>query len=526
MNGRRARRVSVPLMALVMSLTLASSPRAADLFVDASVGADANDGLAWGSAKASIGAALDAATLTPEADIVWVAEGLYRERIVMPPTVQLRGSFPSGGGASDVADHASVIDGERLWRCVEFGPGTDESGINGFVIRNGWLPDRAGGGGILVTDAGPTISRCLLEDNEAQWGAAILLDLYDALTPSVPRLEQCVVRRGRVRYGTGEAVAIFLQAQGGPLELTMTDCVIEDTITAWAVAAQRPGSGLYVAPGRAAVRLERVIVRGNPGNGAFLGSTSTALEVRNCEFSDNAGTQLTLPLNTFASSSPPSSVTLRNCTVSGGVDRVRGYADSSGSMPDYDIRRCIFMGTWRHMYSSALESSLDFYSFPTPADVTDNIIVEGALDNTWGNFDIEPTFTPGRWGDYCLSQVAAGQPVDSFGVDQSVTLATDAGMDALTTRSDDVPDIGQADYGVHYWPLGIWGTAAEPMTIHRGVDPGSVPAWTTTDALPWRDAPGELSNSSEPLVFYNVEIVGNEIKVSKDFASDTVRLSF
>ena len=98
---------------LTGALLLAPAAQAADLFVDAAGGADANDGLSWASAKLTVTAALDAAIATPEADIIIVAAGRYRERIVMPPAVTLIGSVPSGGGSQDLDEHPSILDGQR-----------------------------------------------------------------------------------------------------------------------------------------------------------------------------------------------------------------------------------------------------------------------------------------------------------------------------------------------------------------------------------------------------------------------------
>jgi len=79
----------------------------------------------------------------------------------------------------------------------------------------------------------------------------------------------------------------------------------------------------------------------------------------------------------------------------------------------------------------------------------------------WGSgmIDADPLFVAGLAGDYCLSQVAAGQPADSPCLDAGSTAAASACypsadgsvcMGGLSTRTDQQPDAGQVDLGCHY----------------------------------------------------------------------------
>lgn len=66
--------------------------------------------------------------------------------------------------------------------------------------------------------------------------------------------------------------------------------------------------------------------------------------------------------------------------------------------------------------------------------------------------DQDPLWVAGPDGNYYLSQIAAGQGVDSPCVDSGSDTAVALGMDAKTTRTDEVTDAGQVDRGWHYEP--------------------------------------------------------------------------
>jgi hypothetical protein len=67
-----------------------------------------------------------------------------------------------------------------------------------------------------------------------------------------------------------------------------------------------------------------------------------------------------------------------------------------------------------------------------------------------GNIDADPLFVTGPLGDYYLSQVAAGQGVNSPCVDAGSDTAVNLGMDQLVTRTDRIEDSGIVDMGYHY----------------------------------------------------------------------------
>ncbi len=141
-------------------------------------GSDANDGSSWELAKQTVQAGIDAASVAGGGDI-WVAAGVYNERVAMKPWVHLYGGFNSTEGVRDErnwASHRSVIDGGAAGSVISVLAGSCICTVDGFTIRNGvGMPStnaRCGGGlncvNSLVTIANNTVTR-----NFADSGGAI-----------------------------------------------------------------------------------------------------------------------------------------------------------------------------------------------------------------------------------------------------------------------------------------------------------------------------------------------------------------
>lgn len=71
-------------------------------------------------------------------------------------------------------------------------------------------------------------------------------------------------------------------------------------------------------------------------------------------------------------------------------------------------------------------------------------------DSGVGNINVDPLFVTGTGGDHYLSQVAAGQGVDSPCVDSGSDTAVNLGLDMYTTRIDKRHDKDVVDMGYHY----------------------------------------------------------------------------
>lgn len=84
--------------------------------------------------------------------------------------------------------------------------------------------------------------------------------------------------------------------------------------------------------------------------------------------------------------------------------------------------------------------------------VVDHTCIQGWTGRMGGveNHGNDPFFVPGPGGCYYLTQVAAGQGVDSPCVDSGSDTAGSLELDTATTRSDEGVDVGIVDIGYHY----------------------------------------------------------------------------
>lgn len=103
----------------------------------------------------------------------------------------------------------------------------------------------------------------------------------------------------------------------------------------------------------------------------------------------------------------------------------------------------------------------------------------GDVSNNGGTFTptncitSDPLHVAGDNGNYYLSQIAAGEGSDSPCLDAGSDTAANLGMDAYTTRSDNVFDDGQVDIGYHYGDGvaagGAWGPFGNVNALGGGV---------------------------------------------------------
>lgn len=137
-----------------------------------SSGDDLNDGLSWSTAKRTVQTGIDAAAV--RGGEVWVAAGIYTERISFRPFVYLYGGF-AGDEASrpqrNWTVNTTVLDAAAAGRVVSiFTCGYQLSAIDGFTIRNGaigTLNAAEDAAGIYCLGSAPTISNNIITGNRA-----------------------------------------------------------------------------------------------------------------------------------------------------------------------------------------------------------------------------------------------------------------------------------------------------------------------------------------------------------------------
>lgn len=128
-------------------------------------GNNANDGLSWNQAKLTVQAGLNAAA---SGDEVWVAAGIYVERVTLKSGVALYGGFIGSETERDQRDwsaNTTVLDGDESGSVVTSPSGaTTDTRVDGFTIQNGTAYS---GGGIYCYRSSPTVANNTVRHNTA-----------------------------------------------------------------------------------------------------------------------------------------------------------------------------------------------------------------------------------------------------------------------------------------------------------------------------------------------------------------------
>ncbi len=360
-------------------------------------------------------------------------------------------SFHSGEGADSVVDGFTIRGGKAVLGAGIYCNGTAPT-IKNCIIRdndayvsssNG--QNRGRGGGIY--GCGGVIQNCRILDNEANIGGG----LYNC----DGTITDCVISGNSALDRTPsdpEDPGGYPRGKGGGLygcDAEIVNCTISDNI------ANQRGGGLS----NCSVSMGKCVVAGNTvrpdvydwsDGGGFAschGTINDTIIINNQ--ADHGGA--------FHRGSP----ILNNCLISGNRSSWQGWG-AAGAYLGGSINNCTIIDNsciepWRPgvFYRSDVpirNSIIWGNSEPLFYDSNPSITysaVEGGWDGA-GNIDADPLFVSVPDGDYYLSQIAAGQGVDSPCVDAGGGLAVDVGLDGYTTRTDEGLDAGVVDMGYHY----------------------------------------------------------------------------
>ena len=231
------------------------------------------------------------------------------------------------------------------------------------------------------------------------------------------------------------------------------------------------------------------------GGAMYIAGDSNSLDILNCLIIDNAAARDGggISVNWFAEPF------IANCTFSGnsapgvfgqpdktgyggGLYCSYGYPDGSNQVMVVTVIDSIFWNNFaKKGYEIAVATGYEFDPRPATLDISysdikaspnavwveDGCILWDSndpnqlkpldpnnpnaiwLDNTH-NISVDPLFVIGPLGSFYLSQINAGQLVDSNCVDTGSELSSLLGMVRYTTRTDGMPDTGKVDMGYHY----------------------------------------------------------------------------
>jgi len=393
------------------------------------------------SQQPTIQAGLNAANAE---DTVLVAPGFYSERI----------TWPARDGIvllSEKGADSTVIDAGRAGRALTMGATvyTQATVVQGFRIANGQCT--GGSAGVYCTGA-PAFLWNQIADNtslQATTGGAVYADGAPLFAFNVIARDSLKVENSAgFRYGGG----VYCTGSGVFYQNVFADNAVFDS----ACSGFRYGGALYLAGGTPLVfsnLFTRNAARMLDGSGfAYGGAVCVATSASAC-----------ICANTFVGN-----LCAAHVTYGGAVYAPFGATVIRNNIIVQDS--CLGSGSGGGLASDSVAMVFDY------DDVWQNY-PDDYYGCTAGSHTLssDPLFVTAPFGNYCLSQIGAGQPENSPCLDAGDTLlmTSPLNLDSLirvwTTRTDSVPDAGAPDIGYHYAPAPPTGITARPVL--RRVEP-------------------------------------------------------
>lgn len=376
------------------------------------------------SQQPTIQAGLDAAGT---GDTVLVATGTYPERI----------TWPARDGivlASEQGAESTVIDAGRAGRVITMNAMlyTSATVVRGFRIANGQQSGSAAG--VYCTGA-PVFLQNQIVDNlslQATTGGGVYADgapvfAFNLIARDSLRVEDTA----GFRYGGG----VYCTSSGVFYQNVFADNAVTDS----SCSGFRYGGALYLAGGSPLVFCNlflRNAARMKDGSGFAYGGGICAENTIAAYIANN----------TFVGN-----VCAAHVTYGGAVYATIGAAVVKNNIAIFDS--CLGSGGGGGFGGDSIDIVHDYNNVwqNYPNDYYRCVAGPHALS-------ADPLFVTAPFGEYCLSQVAAGQADDSPCLDAGDTLlmAAPLNLDSLirlwTTRTDSVVDAGAIDLGFHYAP--------------------------------------------------------------------------
>jgi len=348
---------------------------------------------------------------------------------------------------SETGPENCSIDCEGDGRGFTFHSGeTSGSVVSGFTITNGNAPGippfnyQCGGAVLCTNSSSPAISNCIITENYAYYGGGIYCE-----DSSSPTISNCIITNCSSDTSMG----------GGIYCISSSPIIIGCTISFNFVFSL--GGGIYSNSCNLVMEqctIMRNTAKCETGGGMYIcGDSASSSIINNCEILTN--TAAWYGGGIFFSGGTSS---ISNCTIATNYALLyQGGGISSHYTSTIDIANCIL---WDNRAADGHEIALTSSDYPSSCIVRYSDVQGGesacyvvagcTLNWAEGNIDADPLFVSGPQGDYYLSQVAAGQGMNSPCVDAGNDSAANLGLNLFTTRTDHMGDAGMVDIGYHY----------------------------------------------------------------------------
>ena len=398
---------------IVGGICLAAVPaRAGNVYVDANATGPAHDGTSWCQAYLTLDEALESASLF---DSILVAGGTYTPdptglfdprdaTFHLRKFVEIYGGY-AGCGAAD-PDERDL----RLYETILSGDLDGDDGTLGGDNSENCYHVVTGSSPLQPTDQSAVLDGVTITAGNANLLQSGFRDRAGGFISNSgdPSLRRCriVGNEGKRAGGVYNYVS----------DTTFIDCVIANNTSSGGAGGLMDVSVGFVE----GATLVNCLILDNKATGGTGGGIVT----------NEADTRLD------------------DCTIYGNYSvSVGGGIYAQISNPQFT--NCILWGN-EDFYGTGESSQVGGVN---TAPVLDYCWVQGWTGDLAGenSFGTDPRFVPGPLGCLYLSQIDAGEPEDSPCVDGGDDTAANVGFDdTVTTRSDELADMGMVDVGYHY----------------------------------------------------------------------------
>ncbi len=314
-------------------------------------------GLTWADALPTIEEGIHVAKANA-VDVVWVADGVYKESLVLPGNLQLYGGFSGTesalserSGAVTAIDASEAFNGSSAYHVLRI-DGVTNVLVEGFTLTGGSAGEvntNIYGGGVLIqyTDDTVVIRDCVVVQNQALYGGGFLVQYAN------PRIEQCSITDN---YASQLGGAMYCRE--APISLINSEILRNQVFGAL-----------------------------NCGGVRFYISSP---EITNCTISENESTGIHLYNNSVA--------TITNCIISG--SEAQGIYEGTET--------CDAAVQFTHFYNNG---GGDYHDDDTATDYTGAAAIEAAVPETGNLSDGDPLFAPnlvGTWTQMDTQDPIAG----------------------------------------------------------------------------------------------------------------------